>query len=110
MDRGLNNLSIYCLKRVFFPHLLLFFVYDPKNSDIALTSVIMLLLLLLLSLLWLFPFLGVIENAGVFQFPFPSVIENAVCFQFPFPGVIENAMFFRARLKMPCFSSALSQV
>ena len=66
MDRGLNNLSIYCLKRVFFPHLLLFFVYDPKNSDIALTSVIMLLLLLLLlSLLWLFPFLGVIENAGV---------------------------------------------
>ena len=75
MDRGLNNLSIYCLMRLFFPHLLLFFVYDPKNLDIALTSVIM---LLLLSLLWLFPFLGVIENAGVFQFPFPSVIENAV--------------------------------
>ena len=104
-----------------------FFAYDPdpKNSDIALTSVITchhlsekarpvttpsrwmirptcLFLFLFLSLsssllfflLLLFPFLGVIENAVLFQFPFPGVIENAVFFQFPFPGVIENAVFF----------------
>ena len=31
MDRGLNNLSIYCLKRLFFPHLLFSISEDNEN-------------------------------------------------------------------------------
>ena len=136
MDRGLNKyLSIYCLKRLFFPHPFAFFrIWSQELRHccskchhvgccccccLSWAWLKMLCFYNSLSRVWLkmLCFSNSLSRVWLkmpcfVQFPFPGAIKNAVVFHFPFPGVIENAVFFQflffSVCEVLCFSSSLS--